>query len=133
MKQFKPNVLVFSLLCFVMICKSYGQNIYQLPNFKDKVTSLTLVKQALPVAKLNFEQANSKQSNIKALQAKYLSLRSLAELLANNNWTTSTAVETSLAQSLVEAYGIDDQKADLRMKNHDWPSELEQVIELLKL
>ena len=133
MKSSKPFLIAFIYLA-INICgvlSLSGQSI--LPPLKDKLNVINIVDQNYILAKTNYNNTPTNSPDYTIIRSKYVILGSLKDLLSKSDWDVKDAIIASFGESFNIVYHKDDSVSGNLLLAKAWPSEFDDIINLLKI
>lgn len=104
-----------------------------LPQLKDKSVSIPIVDQNLAIAKEAYDKTPTSSPDYTVIRSKYVILNNLKDLLSKPDWQVKDALIASFGESFNIVYHKDDSVSGNLILAKAWPSEFDDIINLLKL
>lgn len=104
-----------------------------LPQLKDKSVSISIVDQNLAIAKEAYDKTPTSSPDYTVIRSKYVILNSLKDLLYKPDWQVNDALIASFGESFNIVYHKDDSVSGNLILAKAWPSEFDEIINLLKI
>jgi len=104
-----------------------------LPQLKDKSVSIPIVDQNLAIAKEAYDKTPTSSPDYTVIRSKYVILNNLKDLLSKPDWQVKDALIASFGESFNIVYHKDDSVSGNLILAKAWPSEFDDIINLLKI
>ncbi len=104
-----------------------------LPQLKDKSVSIPIVDQNLAIAKEAYDKTPTSSPDYTVIRSKYVILNNLKDLLSKPDWQVNDALIASFGESFNIVYHKDDSVSGNLILAKAWPSEFDDIINLLKI
>lgn len=104
-----------------------------LPQLKDKSVSISIVDQNLAIAKEAYDKTPTSSPDYTVIRSKYVILNNLKDLLSKPDWQVNDALIASFGESFNIVYHKDDSVSGNLILAKAWPSEFDEIINLLKI
>jgi len=104
-----------------------------LPQLKDKSVSISIVDQNLAIAKEAYDKTPTSSPDYTVIRSKYVILNNLKDLLSKPDWQVNDALIASFGESFNIVYHKDDSVSGNLILAKAWPSEFDDIINLLKI
>ena len=104
-----------------------------LPQLKDKTVSIPIVDQNLAIAKEAYDKTPTSSPDYTVIRSKYVILNNLKDLLSKPDWQVKDALIASFGESFNIVYHKDDSVSGNLILAKAWPSEFDDIINLLKI
>lgn len=104
-----------------------------LPQLKDKSVSISIVDQNLAIAKEAYDKTPTSSPDYTVIRSKYVILNNLKDLLSKPDWQVKDALIASFGESFNIVYHKDDSVSGNLILAKAWPSEFDDIINLLKI
>ena len=100
---------------------------------KDKSVSISIVDQNLAIAKEAYDKTPTSSPDYTVIRSKYVILNNLKDLLSKPDWQVKDALIASFGESFNIVYHKDDSVSGNLILAKAWPSEFDDIINLLKI